>query len=187
VFLLLTLKNIGNEDTVAESFGKIEAMSGSNDTEMMPEAKFARHMSFEIIGKDDVWSTVDDGELKGLRIGIGPGGLVVSLSSRHAKDGARWLKIMPSLELYPALRELDLHKNRYIQTLHDSVCNLLQLETLKLTLCESLTTLPSEIGRLTDLREVSSIRKVTNVLVLVARSLQTWVTRLAARELEISK
>jgi Leucine-rich repeat (LRR) protein len=162
-------------------------MSGSNDTEMAPEAKIVRHMSFEIIGKDDVWSTFDDGELKGLRIGIGPGGVIVSLSSRHSKDGTRWLKIMPSLELYPSLKELDLHKNRYIQTLHDSVCNLLQLETLKLTQCESLTTLPSEIGRLTDLREVSKIRKVSNVSLHVVQSLRTWVTRPAEHKPEFSK
>lgn len=109
---------------------------------------------YEMIGKDDVWSAIEEGALKGTRTGVGASGEIVSLSCRNCRDADRWIKNMPSLDQYPSLRELDLHKNRYIQALHESVCSLSHLETLNLTSCEALTSLPSGIGNLKILREV---------------------------------
>jgi hypothetical protein len=110
--------------------------------------------TFELVVKDDDWAMVEGGELKGVKIGTDPStSLILSLSSRKCHDINRWLK-MPSLAQYESLKELDLHKSRYIRELHDSVCDLANLETLILTRCERLMTLPKEIGRLTNLREV---------------------------------
>jgi hypothetical protein len=110
--------------------------------------------SFELVGKDDDWAMVEGGELKGMKCGTDrSSGLVVSLSSRQCRDTNRWLT-MPPLDNYGSLKELDFHKSRYILRLHVSVCSLANLETLILTRCERLTSLPDEIGRLQNLREV---------------------------------
>ena len=116
--------------------------------------------SYEMIGKDDVWSTIEDGDFKGMRTGVGATGVIVSLSSRNCRDAHRWIKFMPSLDHYQSLKELDLHKNRYIQALHESVCSLKYLETLSLSSCEKLTSLPTGIGSLANLREVCIAKKM---------------------------
>jgi hypothetical protein len=112
--------------------------------------------AFEVVGKGDDWALVEEGELKGIKIGTDlKSGVVVSLSSRQCREVNRWL-VMPSIEQYGSLKELDLHKSRYIRELHDSICGLASLKTLLLTRCEKLTTLPKEIGLLQNLREVRS-------------------------------
>ena len=137
------------QDTPHRLLAPFCRMSGVDDTEMLDTIS-----SYEIIGKDDVWSTIEDGNLKGMRTGVGAAGVIVSLSSRNCRDANRWIKEMPSVDQYPALKELDLHKMRYIHSLHDSVCSLIFLERLTLTHTESLTSLPLGIGKLTNLREV---------------------------------
>ena len=109
---------------------------------------------FEVIGQGKAWSTIDEGEWTGFRAGEDNVlELLVALSSRNCTDSNRWL-VMPSLTSYENLKELDLHKCRYIRQLHPSICDLLNLETLLLTRCERLVSLPEEIGRLHNLREV---------------------------------
>ena len=127
--------------------------------------------SFEVISnQDDDWTLVEGGDLKGLQSFFRSGALV-SLSSELTVDADRWRGEssgggsgttattsssgggMPSLEAHSqTLRELNLHKNRYIKTLHPSVCKLIQLERLTLTRCDQLTTLPNQIGQLKNLR-----------------------------------
>ena len=104
---------------------------------------------------DEDWVKVDKGELKGMTISIDRNsGLVVSLSARRCQDANRW-NSMPSLDEHQSLKMLDLHKMRYMKELNASVCNLVHLEKLILTRCESLTCLPKEIGMLRNLKEVS--------------------------------
>ena len=115
--------------------------------------------SFEVLGKDDDWTMVEGGELKGMMRGTDRNnGLVVSLSARQCPDANRW-STMPSLDSFGSLKELDLHKSRYCRQLHVSVCNLENLEKLILTRCERLTSLPESIGLLHNLREVRRFRK----------------------------
>lgn len=112
--------------------------------------------SFEVVNKDDDWTLVEGGSLKGLKSFIDKSsGTVISLSSELTVDTDRWRgdNGMPSLEEHSqSLKELNLHKNRYIKTLHPSVCKLVQLEKLTLTRCDLLTTLPPQIGDLKNLR-----------------------------------
>jgi hypothetical protein len=110
---------------------------------------------FEIIGKSTDWITLEDGDLKGTRCGKDRTSRdTVALSSRHSLEAFRWIK-MPSLASFQNLKELDLHKSRYMHQLDASVCDLVNLETLILTRCEKLNSLPEDIGRLKNLREVS--------------------------------
>lgn len=112
--------------------------------------------TFEIIGKKTGWTQVEDGELKGMKTGKDPmTGQVVALSFRQCPEANRWT-VMPSLTMFEATVELDLHKCRYMRQLHPSVCQLINLETLILTRCEKLTSLPEEIGMLKNLVEVCS-------------------------------
>lgn len=112
------------------------------------------HDLFEVIGKGLEWSTIKEGPLKGMRSGKdSSSGHVVALSARHLSEDDRWTT-MPSLAEFENLRELDLHKCRYITSLHASVCSLASLETLILTRCESLKSLPDDIGNLSNLKEV---------------------------------
>lgn len=109
---------------------------------------------FEIIGQGKAWKMIDKGEWTGFRAGEDNVlELLVALSSRNCADSNRWM-IMPSLTSFENLKELDLYKSRYMRELHPSICELLNLETLLLTRCERLTSLPEEIGRLQNLREV---------------------------------
>ncbi len=121
---------------------------------------------FEVIGKGITWSTIDEGEWKGMRSGEDNVlELLVALSSRNCMDTHRWIT-MPSLAPFENLKELDLHKSRYMRQLHTSICDLLNLETLILTRCERLTSLPEDLGRLYNLREVRSFVRSSLFLVI---------------------
>ena len=152
---------------------------GTNNSTHWPAMSSKMEESFfEVIGnQDDDWTLVEGGDLKGLQSFFRSGALV-SLSSELTVDADRWRGEssdggggggttattsssssggggggMPSLEAHSqTLRELNLHKNRYIKTLHPSVCKLIQLERLTLTRCDQLTTLPDQIGQLKNLR-----------------------------------
>jgi hypothetical protein len=115
-------------------------------------------MSEHLNDTEDEWEIVEsDGDLaiKGMSIQVDKAtGQMVSLSARHTKDADRWLT-MPSLEHYSAsLKDLDLHKSRYLIELDPSVCSMIHLERLILTRCDRLRTLPRDIGQLTNLKEV---------------------------------
>jgi hypothetical protein len=97
---------------------------------------------------------LEDGDLKGMGSGKDRNsGHIVALSSRQSLEVNRWIT-MPSLASFQNLKELDLHKSRYMRQLDASVCDLVNLETLILTRCEKLVSLPEGIGRLKNLREV---------------------------------
>lgn len=130
-------------------------------------AGFREIRSFEVVGKENDWSMADEGELKGVKIGIDRlNGEIVALSTRHCRDENRWTS-MPSLEKYPELKELDLHKMRYIQKVHPSLCALKNLDTLVLTRCERLTSLPEDFGGLLNLRQVRKTKLSVLVLFLL--------------------
>ena len=101
----------------------------------------------EVVEED--WTIVEGGELNGMKRDKG----VNSLSSHNTRDVDRWLE-MPSLEECASLKKLDLYKNRYIKNLHESVCQLSNLEVLSLVRCEKLIGLPEQIGNLRNLQEL---------------------------------
>jgi hypothetical protein len=81
-------------------------------------------------------------------------GAVVSVSTATTSDANRW-ETMPSVsEFASSLVVLNLHKARYIECLHSSVCQLTMLKKLVLTHCDRLTTLPADIGKLKSLEVV---------------------------------
>jgi hypothetical protein len=81
-------------------------------------------------------------------------GKIVFLSTRNSRDSDRW-SLMPTVEPFKeSLVALDLHKSRYIQTLHESVGDLKCLKYLMITRCTSLRTLPDSLGSLSNLEEV---------------------------------
>ena len=109
-----------------------------------------------LVGMGDVddWVLVEDGDFKGLTVlHQDPIIDVVYLGSRFCSDGDRW-KEMPSLRQFQSLKILDLHKSRYIPTLHESIGGLRNLQHLLLTRCKNLRTLPPTIGNLQNLTEV---------------------------------
>ena len=81
-------------------------------------------------------------------------GVVVGLSTKDTLDSQRWRASMPSLAGLPALTRIDLHKNRYILQIDDSITKLSLLKTIKLSQCSRLQELPTEIGALTQLEVV---------------------------------
>ena len=106
----------------------------------------------KVLAKEDV---SHEGELNGLLVEVDEEGSVVSCSTRGVRDEDRWENNMPSFERFPCLRELDLFKSRYIQTVHESTCQLEHLTTLRLTRCSRLRSIPATIGQLQNLEEVS--------------------------------
>lgn len=80
--------------------------------------------------------------------------VVIALSSRSCRDSDRW-ETMPSLACFPTLQRIDLHKCRYIEGVHESLVHLKQLRSLSLTGCTRLKSIPSSIGQLQQLDEVS--------------------------------
>ena len=109
---------------------------------------------WEIVGQGLEYSTLDDIEFRGLWAGRDiASGEIVALSSRNSSETSRWTT-MPSVSRFPKLKGLDLHKNRYIRQLDLSLCDLSCLDTLILTRCERLMSLPEQIGNLRLLREV---------------------------------
>lgn len=125
-----------------------------------------RAQSFlESRGQSDDWSLVgvpddqirsDDFEsFKGVTMLMDKGSRdIVVLSTRDSKNADR-LSTIPDLQCYAnSLLVLDLHKCRYISSLHDSVGGLVKLRRLMLTRCNNLKTLPDSIGNLSNLTEV---------------------------------
>lgn len=84
-------------------------------------------------------------------------GTSVSVSTSTVPDRYRW-NIMPPMAQITSpsqtLLVLDLHKSRYMTELHESVCDMVFLEKLKLTQCLQLKSLPENIGNLRLLEEV---------------------------------
>lgn len=102
------------------------------------------------------WVLVEQGAMKGANIIVDSvSDEVVQLSTANCKDEDRWTE-MPSVEEYPSLEIVDLHNSRYIQDLHESVTGLAKLRKLILTSCVSLERLPSNLGSLLCLEEVST-------------------------------
>jgi hypothetical protein len=112
---------------------------------------------WEIVGKGLGCSTIEDDDFQGLLAWKdATSGEIVAMSSRNSTEINRWIT-MPSMARFPYLKELDLHKNRYIRQLDESICDLSSLETLILSRCEKLVSLPEQIGKLKNLREVGLI------------------------------
>ena len=98
---------------------------------------------------------VEDELMNGAETVMDDEGAVVSISTGMTPDRNRW-ESMPSVANFSSsLVVLDLHKARYIESLHESVCQLSNLKKLVLTHCERLKTLPDAIGNLISLEEVS--------------------------------
>lgn len=105
---------------------------------------------------DDLWICVEDEEpeLEGMTlVADRESGDIVSLSARTCRDEQK-SGSMPSLEKYPHLKVVDLHNYRNLRDLHESVCNLPELQKLVLTRCDYLTRIPSSIGNLENLVEL---------------------------------
>lgn len=121
------------------------------------DVETAEEAAFDMIAKHhDDWTMVEGEDVHGLKSVVDKksGTIVHSLSSQDTRDVDRWL-IMPSLAGYSSsLKKLDLYKNRYMKELHESVCDLSNLEFLSLVRCERLSTLPDRIGNLQNLREL---------------------------------
>ena len=97
-----------------------------------------------------------EGEFKGLLVKKDANSTsVIALDSEFCCDAYRW-EVMPSVEPFPDLVRLDLHKSRYIDRLHASVAELPTLQHLILTRCTRLQELPPTIGRLQNLQVVSN-------------------------------
>ena len=64
---------------------------------------------------------------------------IVKISTRDIPDVKRW-KVMPPLNQkeFASLTVLELHKSRYLTTLHPSIGQLTNLRELLLTRCEKL-------------------------------------------------
>jgi hypothetical protein len=83
-------------------------------------------------------------------------GTAISLHSRSHRDKQRWHgHDMPSLEIFPDLRELELYKCRYITSIHETLSQLKHLRVLKIIGCSQLQSIPTSIDRLAQLEEVS--------------------------------
>jgi hypothetical protein len=99
-----------------------------------------------------------EGEFKGLlvkKVSDANGTSVIALDSQYCRDASRW-DVMPSVEPFPDLVRLDLHKSRYIKVVHASVTELQKLQHLGLTRCTRLQELPPTIGRLQNLQVVGN-------------------------------
>jgi hypothetical protein len=95
-----------------------------------------------------------EGEFKGLLVKQDANSLsIIALNSQFCCDADRW-ELMPSVEPFPDLVKLDLHKSRYIKVVHASVAELPKLQHLGLTQCTRLQELPATIGRLHNLQVV---------------------------------
>jgi hypothetical protein len=106
-----------------------------------------------------------DGEFKGLLVKKDANRTsIIELDSQYCCDADRW-EVMPSVEPFPDLVRLDLHKSRYIKVVHASVAELPKLQHLGLTRCTRLQELPPTIGQLQNLQVVSNtVRSLDRVV-----------------------
>jgi hypothetical protein len=90
---------------------------------------------------------------------------ILSICTRSCLDMDRWQEDaqMPSLEKFTQLQHLELDKDRYLTRLHESVTTLKDLQTLVLTRCSRLQSLPLSIGQLGKLQVVSMYRTCNNM------------------------
>jgi hypothetical protein len=82
---------------------------------------------------------------------------ILSISTRACLDMNRWQndgRQMSSLEKFTKLQQLELDKDRYLHQLHESVTGLQDLQSLLLTRCSRLQSLPQTIGQLGNLQLV---------------------------------
>ena len=70
------------------------------------------------LGGEGDWVLVQDGDFQGSTILADNAGTVIFMSTRHCKDSDRWSE-MPTLGQFESLIFLDLHKSRYISSIHD--------------------------------------------------------------------
>ena len=105
------------------------------------------------------WFRVKAGPFQGARVILdGNTKQVEVLSTRYCKDNERWRQEdMPSFTGFTGLKVLDLHGNRYMIELDNSLCDLVHLRRLILSRCDRLERLPSNLGNLQQLREVSGV------------------------------
>jgi hypothetical protein len=97
-----------------------------------------------------------EGDFKGLLVKKDANSTsIIALDSQFCCDADRW-EVMPSVEHFPDLVKLDLHKSRYIKVVHASVTELPKLQHLGLTRCTRLQELPPTIGQLQNLQVVSN-------------------------------
>lgn len=97
-----------------------------------------------------------EGEFKGLlvkKVSSANSTSIIAIDSQYCCDADRW-EVMPSVDAFPDLVKLDLHKSRYIKVVHASVAELQKLHHLGLTRCTRLQELPPTIGRLQNLQVV---------------------------------
>jgi len=96
--------------------------------------------------------------MKGVSVAIdSKTGDVIELSTQDVEDRLRWRTSMPCLvPKYSTLQRVDLDRSRYIRKLDESVTALPHLKRLKLTRCSALEQLPSSLGNLCNLQEVSN-------------------------------
>jgi hypothetical protein len=88
---------------------------------------------------------------------------IIALDAQFCCDADRW-EVMPSVEPFPDLIKLDLHKSRYIKVLHASVVELSKLQHLGLTRCTRLQEIPPTIGQLQNLQVVrNTLRSMQRV------------------------
>ena len=125
-------------------------------TRIIPQ-QLPHRMSYGVIQKrkiSDREEVVEEGQWKGAILTLDPsGGTIVGISTRSALDVDRW-ESMPSLADFSSLQRLDLYKNRYIETVDETVVELKELLELSATRCSKLKSLPQSIGRLASLQVV---------------------------------
>ena len=110
---------------------------------------------------------IESGPLKGVTLSRNTEGEVISLSTKSCLDSERW-KTMPSLSKWPSMEVLDLYFNRYLEFLdEDSISDLKNLKQLLVRRCSRLQSLPTSIGRLTMLQEVSDKGSTSEKFIIV--------------------
>lgn len=90
------------------------------------------------------------GQLKGIQIQmdeINGEANSIALSSRESTDEDRWL-VMPSLLSETEIQTIDLYKNIYLPSLHESISTLTKLTSLSIVRCYSIQELPPSLGDL---------------------------------------
>jgi len=109
--------------------------------------------------------------------------IVVAFSTRSCLDVDRWNKVMPSLAAvagFSSLQRLDLYKSRYLESLDESIFDLVDLRVLHITRCSSLKAIPDSIGKLSALQEVRYLHFVWMIMlnVVIPNSISIFGTSL---------